>query len=357
MDCRACSATVLPVALALCFSGSVAAWEIELRGEVATRAAIVRLGDIAEITGVDPEQVEALRQITLVPGPSKSLSRSITASQIRLILLRRGVELDACLIRGAARTIVTYDADTRLASRSQSQVRRASLQASDNSASERLVEQRVAEAVQTKLKQLADDPTPWSVDVSVSHQALSDLPAQWQEVTVEGLKMPREGSHQLVACFAVEGGAVRIPFTAKATQMVQLVVPVRPLDRGVMVGPRDVELRHVTYQTAEKTLARRLEDVVGRQVQFPMNAGDPMNTKALKRPILVKRRDVIEVSARRAGVAVKTQARAIDEGAEGDTITVERLDDRKTRFVARVTGVQQAEVFVGNASAECVAER
>ncbi len=88
-----------------------------------------------------------------------------------------------------------------------------------------------------------------------------------------------------------------------------------------------------------------------------MKAGEPINVAVLQKPILVKRRDTIEVVARRGGVTVKMQARAIDDGAEGDTIAVERLDGSKSRFLARVAGYQSAEVFVSGMSANPVTER
>ena len=98
-------------------------------------------------------------------------------------------------------------------------------------------------------------------------------------------------------------------------------------------------------------VASRVEDVVGRQVQLPLEAGELIQLRTLKKPILVKRHEEIEVVARRGGIVIRSKVRAVDEGSLNDTIAVETLDGAKSRFIARVTGVQMAEVFVSNASA------
>ena len=49
--------------------------------------------------------------------------------------------------------------------------------------------------------------------------------------------------------------------------------------------------------------------------------------------------------SRRSGVRVRTNGRAREDGANGELITVESIDDRATTFVARVTGPQEVDVF------------
>ncbi len=357
---------VLALLLLLLSPAPVGAWEIELRGEVTSRAAMVRLGDVATISGLDEKDSEPLRQIVLAPGPSRSYSRNLTVSQIRKILLDRGVELSGCQFRGASRSIISYAAQDQVAivtlPAASSPARPAKVnprklvlpagyRSTGGSTIVDSVEQRLADVVQEKLQQLAGATTPWSVKVAVDRQSLKDLPQQWTSVTVEGLATADEGSHQLVACFHASEGAVRIPIQVETARLVQRVVPVRPLARGEVVQVSDVEVRHVLDQPTSGIAVQRIDDAVGRQVRIAMSAGEAMDASFLEKPILVNRRDTIEVVARRGRVAVKIQARAINDGAEGDTIAVERLDESKARFLARVVGYQTAEVFVGSMSA------
>ncbi len=342
------------------------AWEIELQRQVSTRAAMVRLGDVGTISGLRDEDAALLRQIVLAPGPSKSFSRNLTASQIRHILMQHGVELEGCHFSGAQRSVVAFaDPDTTQypvaasgpAGVSQptrdapSGVLPVSYRATGGSAVVASVERQLGEIVQQRLQQLADSPAPWSVQVTIDRQALKDLPRQWTSVTIEGLGSAKEGVCQLVACFTGKEDEVRIPLRVETTRMIPLVVPIRPLKRGAVVRASDVEVRHIVRPDGDGMPVAQIDDIVGRQITAPIKEGEPIDRNTLQKPILVKRRDKIQVVARRGGIKVTMQALAIDDGAEGDTIAVERLDESKARFLARVTGYQAAEVFVGSAAA------
>ncbi len=69
-----------------------------------------------------------------------------------------------------------------------------------------------------------------------------------------------------------------------------------------------------------------------------------IDKRQLKKPLLVRRGEVIRVMARAAGVQVRTTARATEDGAFGDIITVQSLENRE-KYSAHVTGLQEAEVY------------
>jgi flagella basal body P-ring formation protein FlgA len=59
---------------------------------------------------------------------------------------------------------------------------------------------------------------------------------------------------------------------------------------------------------------------------------------------------VVTVYVRAPGVQVRTAARSRDTGSQGELISVESLENRQTYF-ARVTGIQEAEVYARGQSA------
>jgi flagella basal body P-ring formation protein FlgA len=62
----------------------------------------------------------------------------------------------------------------------------------------------------------------------------------------------------------------------------------------------------------------------------------------------VRRNETIMVISRAAGVQVRTNAKAIEDGAKGDSIVVEELEGKvRHRYNARVSGFQEAEIFAG----------
>ena len=60
---------------------------------------------------------------------------------------------------------------------------------------------------------------------------------------------------------------------------------------------------------------------------------------------------MVTVFARASGIQVRTTARAREEGSRGDLIMVESLTDR-SRYFARVTGIQEVDVYARPTSAQ-----
>ena len=94
------------VVVVLC--GVTTAWEIQLRDDVTTPAAVVRLGDIADLPGIEPGLGDVLKQIIVAPGPTRSHRRVLTSSDVRKTLEQRGVDLQQCQLAGATRVVVSY---------------------------------------------------------------------------------------------------------------------------------------------------------------------------------------------------------------------------------------------------------
>ncbi len=367
---KRCISIVAKVTLLCTALGPAAsqAWELQLKDQVALARAVVRLGDIAGISGLPAEDVQRLEQIIVAPGPTHAYSRTMSTSQLHKVLSQRGVDMAQCRLSGSPRVVVTFDGRAPSAPSQRAVVssapgtassydeilppetRAVHYRAHNGMAMVQNIEEALAEQVSTHLMRLANDQTPWEVQVKILPRSLQDMPSDWSTVAIEGVENAIEGQHQLVALFRSAQGDVRLPVEASASRKVQLVVATKALRRGDVIGAGDVELRFVGGQQDPLQVVTRLEDVVGRLVQYPVREHEPLRASALKKPVLVKRRDEITVVARRAGIQITTTGLALDEGTMGDVISVQRLDESKERFVARVIGVQQAEVFVSNSA-------
>ena len=80
------------------------------------------------------------------------------------------------------------------------------------------------------------------------------------------------------------------------------------------------------------------------EVLSPIREGQLINLSQLRKPLLVKRGELIRVRARAAGVQITTTARATEDGALGDIVNVESLENRE-KYSTYVTGTQQVEVY------------
>jgi flagella basal body P-ring formation protein FlgA len=69
----------------------------------------------------------------------------------------------------------------------------------------------------------------------------------------------------------------------------------------------------------------------------------------LQAPRLVERGETVTVFARTGGIQVRTHVVAKQDGSLGDLIQVETVD-RRERFMARVTGLRELDVFATGAT-------
>ena len=127
----------------------------------------------------------------------------------------------------------------------------------------------------------------------------------------------------------------------------QFVVPKKTIARGETIRATDVELKPLPKLRREGEFVSRVEDVVGREATRQLDPGQPIESGSLQQPLLVRRGETITVTARAAGVHVRTSVKALEDGAYGDAINVETLEKNKQKILARVVGQQQAEVFAG----------
>jgi flagella basal body P-ring formation protein FlgA len=94
-----------------------------------------------------------------------------------------------------------------------------------------------------------------------------------------------------------------------------------------------------------------VEEVVGKQTSKTIIEGKAITPDAVKAPLMVRRGDVVTVYARTAGIRIHTTARAKDDGALGDLVSVESMTDRK-QYTVRISGPRETEVFAQAASAQ-----
>ncbi|MBI1393848.1 MAG: flagellar basal body P-ring formation protein FlgA [Alphaproteobacteria bacterium] len=85
------------------------------------------------------------------------------------------------------------------------------------------------------------------------------------------------------------------------------------------------------------------EDFYGLQVRRNIYQGSIVNRLALQEPIMVRRNAIVEMLYRRGELIIKTEGRALDEGATGERVRVMNIESRQT-VTAFVIGAGQVEV-------------
>lgn len=139
-----------------------------------------------------------------------------------------------------------------------------------------------------------------------------------------------------------ERTVLRIIGTAR--RLVQLPVLRQPVPRGTEVVP---EMLTTAWFPPDGLPAEVLTDadaVIGREAVRRLPAGRPLTTADLAEPRLVRRGESVTVVYRAPGLEVTGLARALEDGAQGETV---RLMNPDTRRPLRGVVVARRRVEVG----------
>ncbi len=312
--------------------GTLGAAEIRLRAEVRVAGPIVRLGDVAEISGAELVEAGRLAGSELGPAPAGGRALQITARQVQDTLALAGLSLAKHTLSGASRVTVSSAAATPPQR----------IVAAGDAAHERALELLRGALMNYLVDQSGD--SDWVCEFSLDETAVRWVQQARGPLRVSGGVAPWEGNQTFSISAREAVASAPLMLTTDVSRAAQVVVLVRAVGRGDRIGPGDVQLARAEPGQRVENAFRSVDDAVGREATRAMAPGQLLTNEAARSPRLVRRGEPVTVYARAAGLQVHTVGTAKEEGGLGDVITVESRLSRQI-FLARITGPQEAEVY------------
>lgn len=343
MICPLLRATVICSLLLLAGALQGRAAEIVLKGEYSCRRAVVRVGELGEIRGLDQQQTEALSLIPLLPAPAAGQTRVLLGSELRELLSLRGFDMAKLRIRGSDAIVLSGPLGGNAG------------QVDVDPAELKRARERAENAIRVHLMQKVRRAS-WQVSADLDAAAVPQLAGRLAKIAAEGGTEPWTGKQQFTLAIANRDGTIRIPVQAEVDLPTKIVVAKRTVKGGAMITAADVELLPVEPPRRDFEAIHSLDEVVGLEAAQLLASGHPVDRTRIRRPWLVKQRELITVFARTAGVQVCTRVRCLENGAQGDLVWVEAEKSRE-RYRARVIGYQEVEVFASGLSVQATPRR
>jgi flagella basal body P-ring formation protein FlgA len=123
-------------------------------------------------------------------------------------------------------------------------------------------------------------------------------------------------------------------YTGSAVETVEVAVPMRALARGDVVRASDVSIeRRPKTEVSGEPLAAPNE-VIGLSARRPVRLGAALRVADLMKPELVQRNETVTLQYQAPGILLTLRGKALDAGAEGDTVSV--LNEQSKRTVQGV---------------------
>jgi flagella basal body P-ring formation protein FlgA len=116
-----------------------------------------------------------------------------------------------------------------------------------------------------------------------------------------------------------------------------------PVVLGHVIQRHDLAWKPVAELPQNKAILSDPRSLIGREAARALPEGRALSEQDVKRSLLIKRGDTVTVYSRSGAVTIKTVARASDEGAYGDQISLRTLDT-DTTIVAKVIDFHIAEI-------------
>ena len=303
---------------------------ILLREQATHSGAVVFLGDVADISAATEAEVHDLATTPLMAAPAPGTQEFLHVARVLELLESRGIDVSSLSVAGA-RTVEIgkeFQAANPVAVESVRQLTPIEL------------EKAIVEAITIHLIDRTGH-RDWQVQVNLNASELRDLAKLGTDLAATAGKSPWTGMQK----FQIAGidDAKPVLVLAKIDRLQNVVVAVRRIDRGSLIGAADVEVR-LEAANVPTTAATNVDTVIGKEAVRAIDANAILQESQLRNPLQVQRGETVKVFARTGGITVSTFAIVQQNGAIGDLVQVQTLD-KKERFAARVSGWKQLEVL------------
>jgi len=141
----------------------------------------------------------------------------------------------------------------------------------------------------------------------------------------------------LVTVFEGETIAETRTVRVDARVRTRALVLTRNIDRGERIAAGAFRAKDRWISPAGSPVVREAAGAVGQLARTRLGAGTVLRDAHLERPVLIKRNGLATVHCLAGSVSVRVEARAMEEGREGDVIEF-RVDRDSEPFRARVSG-------------------
>lgn len=285
-----------------------------LKEQAFVRGPEVHLGDIADIQG---DQAETLASISLGSAPQPGESKRLLAALVESRLRRAGIAPGEVEVSGA-------------------------LQVEATTLSQDLTRHDLAASLREHiLATMTWDPADTEIEIPLPLEDLvipeGDLAVEWRPSP--GYRMVGTGSFQGV--IAVDGREEQtILVKARVEPFTELVLAATDIPRGRVISPADLETERMAVSQVPPGAITDMTELVGLVAQRNIFPGQPITSRNVTSPTLIRRNQPVAFVTGGTGVQVSGRAIAVSDARAGDMVMLRAVNSKETfQGVVQANGV------------------
>lgn len=319
--------------LAITMGTTAVAGVVRLNRKAEVSGGLIRLGDLAEISGDDEAVTARLAAVSIAPAPLPGKCVVVDFDTIRSRLAAQGISLSQIEFSGSSSVEVA-------AAGSDDEPLPRSAPLADTL--QRQIEERLEKAMVAYLQDRSPESGAVAVQTELTREQAALLAAAASaRYEISGGESPWTGQQDLtVKFFDRQGKSRQFCVRCSISPLPQVVVAARNLPKGHIVRAEDVLRRQLDADRKNAGLENP-DLVVGRETTRTLRAGDAIRPNDIRGVPLVRRGDIVTVIAGSSGVRVRMEARSLGDGCAGEQIKLRSLDGKR-EVTATVTGYHEA---------------
>ena len=292
---------------------------IAIKEEAVVKGSLITLGEIADITGTDPNRIEGLRELKLGSAPPPGTSLMLTQRLLGIRLAGTGADFSEVTWQTPPVVTVTSGSQT---------VRGEELAAV------------VKRSLMTKL--VGDGEVTLDI-LAIPADLQVPLGAIQYTIGIPG-GVRFAGPTATYVTINVDGRRFHsVLVRAEVKRYQQVVVAARPIDAQEIITSEALRLERMDTGR----LASYITDgnqVLGLASRRSVAIGTPITSSMVVKPILIKRGALVTIVARMGDIEVTAAGQALQDGAHGQLIRVQNMNSKRM-IAAQV--VDASTVLVG----------
>ncbi len=310
----------------------------------------IRLDDLCELTGFQPDQERTLREIVLAKAPVVGGSRIIHLDLIRAGLTGAGANMAQVRLGGATQCAVT---------RPSAPAAKRAVPVSAVEGGHKGVQRVAGEQPRATLRAAVIDFfnaefARYGGKAEVVFDRSDRQLLQLTEPTYQFTIRRRGGSPMGLTSLEIDvlaGGETvqRVPLVVQVTMTRRALVARRAINQGASVRDSDVVLMSMSFSRLNQLGLDTTRLAVGQRAKRFIPAGTMIEPSLLEPVPLVIRGQLVTLVARSGGVQVRSTAKAASSGMLGEVVKVRAADNRRVEYDGVVIG--PGEVLLGSTAA------
>lgn len=181
-------------------------------------------------------------------------------------------------------------------------------------------------------KHIGEEDGVWSVSINRGAKSFHIDPRVKGSPDIKSLDLRRDtGQFRAVISFdGTEHAISEKTFTGRAFPSVEAIVPAAAIKRGMTITEDDLKMVRLPRSRVSSKVHTEMTDVVGMAAKKQLQPGRPIMHSDVEPPKLVKRNGMVTIVYRTNGMVLKTMGRALDDGARGETVSIQNIQSKRT---------------------------